>query len=367
MTTDTLISVRGLQVAYGQTEILKGIDLDIHTGEMLALLGASGCGKTTLLRTLAGFTTASGGTVSLRGKNVLSLPPERRGMVMVFQSYALWPHMNVTQNIAYGLRLRGMKTSEISRQVESILDMLDLSGLGRRRISQLSGGQRQRVALGRALAVKPDILLLDEPLSNLDAGIRQQVRHEIRSIQKKLGLTSILVTHDREEALTMADRIVILNAGRVEQVGKPEDVFNHPASPYVAGFMGASNNIVCQFSCKAGRVNFLGENAGGKTLLDVAEEKLPQLCGDGGVQVFFRSETASLHPSGSTPEDTLHLPGRIGQTSFLGGTYRCEVKTAQGCFLVDHRVRPQPEQEVTMCVPTPNLHIFPAAQAEQVH
>jgi len=367
MATDTLISVRDLHVVYGQTEILKGIDLDIHAGEMLALLGASGCGKTTLLRTLAGFAPASGGTVLLRGKNVLSQPPERRGMVMVFQSYALWPHMNVAQNIAYGLRLRGMKTPEISRQVESMLDMLDLSGLGRRKITQLSGGQRQRVALGRALAVKPDILLLDEPLSNLDAGIRQQVRHEIRSIQQRLGLTSILVTHDREEALTMADRVVILNAGRVEQIGKPEDVFNSPASPYVAAFMGASNNIVCQFRCQAGRVSFLGENADGKTLLDVAGEKLPQLCGDGGIQVFFRSETASLHPSESIQGDALHLSGRIGQTSFMGGAYRCEVKTAHGSFLVDHPTRLLPEQAVTMCVPTPNLHIFPVAQAGQVH
>jgi putative spermidine/putrescine transport system ATP-binding protein len=360
METGSLISMRGLRVAYEKTEVLKGIDLDIRKGEMLALLGASGCGKTTLLRALAGFMPAAGGSVHLRGKDVLPLPPEARGMAMVFQSYALWPHMNVAQNIAYGLRLRGMPAAEISRRVEDTLGMLGLSGYGTRRISQLSGGQRQRVALGRALAIGPEILLLDEPLSNLDAGIRQQMRHEIRSLQKKLGLTAILVTHDREEALAMADRIVILNAGCIEQVGTPEEVFGAPKTPYVASFMGAGNRIGCRARRSADVLCLEAEGnaVAGQMLLQVAPEILPQCSGEEPVQVYFRSEAASLHVSHQLPENSLRLAGRVGSTSFLGSVYRCEVNTDCGSFLVDHPVRLNFDQEVLMCVPAAMLHVF---------
>lgn len=361
MEAESLISLRGLRVAYEQTEVLKGIDLDIRKGEMLALLGASGCGKTTLLRTLAGFMPAASGSVHLRGQDVLPLPPEARGMAMVFQSYALWPHMNVAQNIGYGLRLKGMRAVEVARRVEETLGMLGLSGYGARRIAQLSGGQRQRVALGRALAVGPEILLLDEPLSNLDAGIRQQMRHEIRAIQKRLGLTSILVTHDREEALAMADRIVILNAGRIEQIGTPEEVFAAPASPYVAGFMGAANSIGCRAEQGADglRLQAMGSSQAGQIILRSPPEQMPQCAGTESVRVYFRSEAASLHLGQQAPSDGLRIAGRIGGASFLGSVYRCEVNTACGRFLVDHPVRLHAEQDVMMCVPATMLHIFP--------
>lgn len=358
MEAESLISLRGLRVAYEQTEVLKGIDLDIHKGEMIALLGASGCGKTTLLRTLAGFMPAVSGSARLRGKDVLVLPPEARGMAMVFQSYALWPHMNVAQNIGYGLRLKGTSSIEIARRVEDILDMLGLAGYGTRRISQLSGGQRQRVALGRALAVDPEILLLDEPLSNLDAGIRQQMRHEIRSIQKRLGLTSILVTHDREEALAMADRVVILNAGRIEQIGTPEEVFSTPASPYVAGFMGAANSI----GCMAERVQDefrLRTTSAEQILLRAPLKLMPQCADTQPVRVYFHSEAARLCLETQENDDALQLAGRVAGTSFLGSVYRCEVDTGCGRFLVDHPERLQPDQEVMMCVPATMLHIFP--------
>jgi len=217
-----------LRVAYGANEVLKGIDLSITRGSFVALLGPSGCGKTTLLRTLSGFNPASAGSISVNGRNIAQEPPERRNMAMVFQSYALWSHMNVAQNIGYGLKLRKLPRTDIQRRIDVLLDMLGLQGFGERAVTELSGGQRQRVALGRALAVEPQILLLDEPLSNLDARIRLQMRHEIRTIQRQLGVTAILVTHDREEAMVMADQVVILNQGQVAQIGTPEEVFQRP-------------------------------------------------------------------------------------------------------------------------------------------
>ena len=238
-----MIAIRGLRVAYSDNEVLKGIDLNVDQGQFVALLGASGCGKTTLLRTISGFTQAKAGSIDVQGRDVLAEPPERRDMAMVFQSYALWSHMNVMQNIGYGLKLRRVPREQIKVRVLALLEMLDLQGFENRPVAELSGGQRQRVALGRALAVEPKILLLDEPLSNLDARIRLQMRHEIRSIQKRLNLTAILVTHDREEAMVMADRVVVLDQGRVAQVGTPEEVFQRPASPYVASFMGAENIV----------------------------------------------------------------------------------------------------------------------------
>jgi len=368
MNTCPLISIRSLRVGYDQTDVLKGVDLDIGSGELVALLGASGCGKTTLLRTLAGFTPARSGTVTVKGQEILTQPPERRGMAMVFQSYALWPHMSVAQNIGYGLRLRGMARAEIARRVDDKLSLLGLAGFGQRQVTELSGGQRQRVALGRALAVEPEILLLDEPLSNLDAGIRQQMRHEIRALQKQLGLTAILVTHDREEALAMADRVVILNQGLIEQVGTPEEVFRTPATPYVAAFMGAANRIDCetQHADRAIRFRLPADQRGESVLLlelptQGARRK------EQAVRVHFSSDAASLHPPHYAPAETLRLPGRVGHTSFLGGTYRCEVQTVCGRFLVDHPVRLEAQQDVVMCVPAPVLHVFPQFHPEPAH
>ena len=235
------LTVEALEAGYGATPVLEGLDLQVRKGEFVALLGASGCGKSTLLRALAGFVAPRGGRVRVAGRDVTRLAPDRRGMALVFQSYALWPHMTVAQNIGYGLKLAGLSRDEISRRVGEMQALLGLDGLGARKPSALSGGQRQRVALGRALAVHPDILLLDEPLSNLDARIRLTVRHEIIALQRRLGTTAIHVTHDREEAMVMADRIVILDRGRIAQIGTPEEVYNRPVSAFVAAFMGAEN------------------------------------------------------------------------------------------------------------------------------
>ena len=240
------LAVERVEVAFGATPVLKGVSLEVAPGEFVALLGSSGCGKTTLLRAISGFAPVRAGRVLVAGRDITAVPPERRGMAMVFQSYALWPHMSVAQNLAYGLRLRGMGRAARAARVTEVLALLGLEGLGARPVTQLSGGQRQRVALGRALAVNPGILLLDEPLSNLDARIRQSVRHEIKALQQQLGITAIHVTHDREEAMVMADRIAIMEAGTIVQLGPPEDVYNRPASPFVAAFMGADNVIALE-------------------------------------------------------------------------------------------------------------------------
>lgn len=355
------ICVRDLRVAYGANEVLKGIDLSITQGSFVALLGASGCGKTTLLRTLSGFTPATAGSITVKGQNIQHEPPERRGMAMVFQSYALWSHMSVAQNIGYGLKLRKVPRDDIQRRVAGLLDMLGLHGYGERPVSELSGGQRQRVALGRALAVEPQILLLDEPLSNLDARIRLQMRHEIRAIQRQLGVTAILVTHDREEAMVMADQVVVLEQGRIAQTGSPEEVFQRPRSPYVASFMGAENVIHCEAETVAGGMQL---RVPGVPLAGVVcASSAPS---GGAVQVHFRSELASLQRVGESHPDSLQLPGQVTQISYLGGGYRCEVKTDCGPFFIDHPNTLAIGDSVAVTVAATALHVYPRADAPAV-
>ena len=359
---EPIISVRDLHVAYGANEVLKGIDLTIAPGSFVALLGASGCGKTTLLRTLSGFTPAASGSITVKGKDILREPPERRGMAMVFQSYALWPHMNVAQNMGYGLKLRRVPRNEIQRRVSDLLQMLGLKGYGERSVTELSGGQRQRVALGRALAVEPQILLLDEPLSNLDARIRLQMRHEIRSIQRQLRVTAILVTHDREEAMVMADQVVILDQGRIAQIGTPEDVFQRPRTPYVASFMGAENIIDCDASPDGDAVRLRIVN-----IPHAGVRCTPLQARLGPVQVHFRSEVAALRIDGAEPANRLEIPGQIRQVSYLGGAYRCEIKTGCGQFFVDHPSCIAAGDAVTVSIPSTALLVYPRDPARLPH
>src|SRR5712692_8761005 len=248
------LEVAEASVSYGAHRVLDRVSLSAAGGEFIALLGASGCGKTTLLRAICGFVALTGGSIAVGGRDITSLPPDKRNIAMVFQSYALWPHMTVAQNMGYGLKLRGVGRAQIAQRVAALLAMLRLEGLGERKVTALSGGQRQRVALGRALAINPQILLLDEPLSNLDARIREEVRHEIKTLQQTLGITTVHVTHDRQEAMVMADRIVILDAGRVAQIGAPEEIYNRPNSPFVASFLGAGNVVTGRASRRAGRI-----------------------------------------------------------------------------------------------------------------
>jgi ABC-type Fe3+/spermidine/putrescine transport system ATPase subunit len=351
------IQVRDLHVAYGSTPVLHGVSLDFAPGTFTALLGSSGCGKTTLLRSLCGFVPVRSGSILVGDDDVARLPPEKRGMAMVFQSYALWPHMTVLQNIGYGLKLRGANRSEIAAKVASLLAMLGLSGYEHRKVTALSGGQRQRVALGRALAVDPPILLLDEPLSNLDAKIRMTMRHEIRAIQQRLGVTAIHVTHDREEAMTMADRLVIMQAGRIAQVGTPEEIYDSPASAFVANFMGAENALP---------VHVVRNEHGmsvsiGPTVIGLAGDAaaLPA----GAAMAYFRNDVATLDAPDAAPRGDLVVPGRIAARSYPGGLYRYRVEAAGAQITVDDATRHEPGAAVGLRIPLQRLHIFPATEA----
>jgi putative spermidine/putrescine transport system ATP-binding protein len=235
------ISFRNVQKRYGDQVAVEGFTLDIGQGELVALLGPSGCGKTTTLRMVAGFVEATAGQILFDDRDVTGLPPYRRNTGMVFQSYALFPHLTVAENVAYGLRRRGVAKPEIEARVARALDRVRLRPLSDRLPRQMSGGQQQRVALARALVIEPDALLLDEPLSNLDAKLRDEMRTEIRQIQQSLGVTTIFVTHDQEEALSVADRLVVMNAGRIEQVGTPLELYEAPRTEFVASFIGGAN------------------------------------------------------------------------------------------------------------------------------
>ncbi len=236
------IALRNLHKRFGRDAVaLDGVDLDIHAGEFFTLLGPSGCGKTTLLRILAGLEAPNEGTLTIGGKDVTATPPHLRSVNTVFQSYALFPHLSVHDNIAFGLRMKGVAVAERERRVQEIADFIKLGALMERRVNQLSGGQRQRVALARALVCEPDVLLLDEPLSALDAGLRNQLQVELQRTQKRLGMTFVFVTHDQEEAMVMSDRIAVLDGGVIQQVGPPQTVYEHPVNAFVARFMGHVN------------------------------------------------------------------------------------------------------------------------------
>lgn len=348
------IDVDSLQVSYGSQQVLHGVSLSVVPGEFIAILGSSGCGKTTLLRTIAGFQKASGGAIRLFGRDVVRTPPEKRGMAMMFQSYALWPHMTVLGNVGYGLRLRGVPKDEIRQRVDKILTMLNLSGLEDRKVTNLSGGQRQRVALGRALAIEPEILLLDEPLSNLDAKVRIQLRSEIKALQNRLGFTAIHVTHDREEAMTMADRIVVMDAGRIAQIGAPKEVYDHPNSPFVASFMGAENTLGLDV-----------RPSGSGVEVRVAEgsaafygEEVPI----GPVTAYFRDDVASLVDPDARIDGSIVLSGNITQRTYPGGHYRYMVAIGDRHFTVTDDRYHERDCRVGLCLPLASLHLFSNAQ-----
>jgi ABC-type Fe3+/spermidine/putrescine transport system ATPase subunit len=345
------LDIAGLEVSYGDTPVLHKVSLAVAAGEFVALLGPSGCGKTTLLRAVSGFVPVSAGRIAVGGRDITHAPPDKRGMAMVFQSYALWPHMTTAQNLGYGLKLRRVAKPDIARRVAEILAMLKLEGFGERNVTQLSGGQRQRVALGRALAISPELLLLDEPLSNLDARIREEVRHEIKALQAKLGITTIHVTHDREEAMVMADRLAILDAGRIAQLGSPEEVYNRPNSPFVASFMGAGNVLALEARPADGGMEIQpGAHNDGIVV--------PGFAMAGPVIAHFRSEAARLGPVDAAAPDRLLLRGRIVQASYPGGFYRYAVAVGQNQFMVDDTRRLAVGEMVGIGLPVSSLHFF---------
>ena len=242
----TSVQVCSLSVRYGSTPVLNNVDLEIKDGELFFLLGPSGCGKTTLLRSIAGFIEPSGGDILFGDRSVAAVPPAGRDCGMVFQNYALWPHLTVFQNVAFGLDVRKVPVREKRTRVEQALRLVQMEAYSDRTPNRLSGGQQQRVALARALVVEPAVLLLDEPLSNLDAALRVELRAEIRDIQRRTSRTAVYVTHDRAEALALADRIAVLRDGGIEQLGTPEDLYDRPATPFVAGFVGDANRLPCR-------------------------------------------------------------------------------------------------------------------------
>jgi putative spermidine/putrescine transport system ATP-binding protein len=304
-----------LTKTYDTTTVVDRISLDVAEGEFLSLLGPSGCGKTTTLRMIAGFVPPTSGTITLAGRAIAALPPYRRGMGVVFQNYALFPHLNVFDNVVFGLQMARVPKVEAKKRVERALALVRLEDYGKRRIRELSGGQQQRVALARALVIEPTVLLLDEPLSNLDAKLREELRREIRDIQRELGITSLFVTHDQVEALTMSDRIAVLNAGRVEQIGTPEDVYERPASRFVADFIGRANFLPAEVvaSDVAGSRLVIGSagNAVVKRALPVGEH----------VSMMLRPHRVRLDRV--TGEDSLR--GRIVGITYLGDLIQFEV------------------------------------------
>ena len=305
------------------------IDLEIHPGEFLTLLGPSGCGKTTTLRMIAGFETPTGGSITLDGADIARLSPDKRPMAMVFQSYALFPHMTVHDNVSYGLRLQRLPKERIEEEVAFALTSMGLDELSHRAPSQLSGGQQQRVALARAMVMKPKVLLFDEPLSNLDAKMRVQMRTEIRSLQQRLGITSIYVTHDQDEAMSLSDRIVVMNRGRIEQVAVPGDVYRHPSSVFVADFIGSANFIESDTEpAGAGAVTV---TAFGRSSTVKAH---PQVRPDRAAILLVRPESVGIEKAPPGETEVSGNTGRVLNAVFYGAVAEYDVETDTGNLTV---------------------------------
>jgi iron(III) transport system ATP-binding protein len=325
------IAIRDLTKRFGSLVVVDRANFDIGEGELFTLLGPSGCGKTTLLRLVAGFNAIDEGEISFDGRIINDVPPHQRGIGMVFQNYALWPHMTVQDNVAYGLKLRNTPGAEIATRVKAVLEKVRLGGLAERYPGQLSGGQQQRVALARALVLNPKILLLDEPLSNLDAKVRIQVRAEIRKLQKELGITTIYVTHDQEEALTLSDRIAVFNQGRVFQVGSPRQLYQRPENRFVADFIGVNNLVDGSVASVDAGGRATVQTAVGRLLaITVGNLKAGDKC-----MVCVRPENVDLE---GVAEDENSVRGRINFVAYLGNTLRYDVDLGSGVtFKADDR------------------------------
>ena len=335
------LQLTGLTKTYGDIHAVAGVDLDIGQGELVVLLGPSGCGKTTTLRMIAGFIAPSAGEIRLGGHDITRQPPWKRNTGLVFQSYALFPHLSVADNIVFGLRMRRLPQDRIAAKLAEVLRLVRLEGLAERLPRELSGGQQQRVALARALVIEPDILLLDEPLSNLDAKLRHEVRVEIRELQKELGLTTVMVTHDQEEALTMADRLVVMANGRVQQVGSQRDLYENPANTFVAGFVGRTNFL-------HGRVETPGVFRSESGLSIRCDESAAA----NGRTLALRPERLSLATDRITAADNC-FPGIVEFASYLGG-------------IMEYYVRLTPQDR--LMVQAPNKFIDAAhAVGDRVH
>ena len=314
----SFIRLENLRKSFGTTTVVHDFNLAIERGEFVSFLGPSGCGKTTVLRMIAGFERASAGRIVIDGREITQLPPAQRNVGMVFQAYALFPNMSVADNIAFGMKVAGKPQAEITSRVSEMLELIKLPHLAQRYPYQLSGGQQQRVALARALAVKPQVLLLDEPLSALDAKIRVSLREEIRAVQRALGITTIFVTHDQEEALSISDRIVVMHEGRADQIGTPFEIYNRPATRFVASFVGTLSMLKAQVADAAkGLLSLDGQQISARGAIDAA---------DGSeIAIALRPEAFALGTGGGGSN---RLSGVVEDVSFLGSIVRVRVRLA---------------------------------------
>jgi putative spermidine/putrescine transport system ATP-binding protein len=318
------LQLRALSKDYGVGgTAVDHLDLDIAKGELVGLLGPSGCGKTTTLRMIAGLAAPTSGHILLGGRDLTAVPTHRRNVGMVFQNYALFPHMTVADNVAFGLQMRGVPRSEIRHRVAEALALVRLEGFETRKPRALSGGQQQRVALARALVIRPDLLLLDEPLSNLDAKLREEMRDEIRDIQKRLAITTVFVTHDQAEALTLCDRIAVIDRGRLAQFGAPDNVYERPATPFVARFVGRTSVLT-------GRVEAVGEQRYlrlGTTAIAVppTASVAPGASATLMIRPQYVSVTGTATPDGSTPDRSVSVVGRITKRVYIGDIAQLEI------------------------------------------
>ncbi len=310
-----MVDLKDIRKSFGDLEVVKGLDLEIGSGEFFSLLGPSGCGKTTLLRMIAGFETPNSGVVSIAGQEMTSFDANKRPTNMVFQSYAIFPHLSVGDNVAYGLKKKGLSKNELKKRVDDMLKLVDLEGLYDRPSFALSGGQKQRVALARALIMQPKVLLLDEPLSALDKKLREQMQHELRRLQRTLGITFILVTHDQEEALIMSDRIAVMFDGNIAQVGQPQEIYERPVSKKVASFIGIMNFIDGEYLGKKGQKLHVRTNSLGEVLLE--PHQMPSDLKPGKVTVGLRPEMMTVLYSAKEKSEH-EFKAKIKNVSYYG-------------------------------------------------
>ena len=324
---EVLLSLQHIKKDFGEGEVLSDISLDVHRGEFVTLLGASGCGKTTTLRIISGLETADEGRVLLGGRDMTDLPPEKRPVNTVFQSYALFPHMNVEKNVAYGLRLRGMDKRAIDKRVREMLELVQMSDHARRMPSQLSGGQRQRIAIARALALEPELLLLDEPLGALDLQLRRQMQVELKRLQKQLGITFIYITHDQEEAVNMSDRIAVMRSGRFEQIGTPEEIYDAPMTRYVAQFIGRSTILTGTVTAVNGDTAVIMDENGSYPVDATRARLVPgEVC-----ELCVRTERMRVSRE---PVPGFSLPCTVKEARYAGGSVLTYVTMAGGAEAV---------------------------------